>query len=81
MKPVTVAQECPTLCDPWTDSPSKNTRVPFPPPGHIPKPGIKPGSPALQADPLPSEPPGKPSKVETQHLKESEGWASLVVQW
>ena len=34
--------------------------LPFPPPGYFPNPGIKPGSPALQADALPSEPPGKP---------------------
>ena len=34
--------------------------LPFPSPGHIPDPGIKPGSPALQADSLPSEPLGKP---------------------
>ena len=32
----------------------------FPSPGDLPNPGIKPGSPALQADPLPFEPPGKP---------------------
>jgi len=31
-------------------------------PGNLPDPGIKPGSPALQADYLPSEPPGKPMK-------------------
>ena len=31
----------------------------FPPPGDLPDPEIKPGSPALQADSLPSEPPGK----------------------
>ena len=37
------------------------TELPFPPPGDHPHPGIKPGSPALQADSLPSEPPGKPS--------------------
>ena len=30
---------------------------PFPSPGDLPKPGIEPGSPALQADALPSEPP------------------------
>ena len=29
-------------------------------PGDLPDPGIEPGSPALQADALPSEPPGKP---------------------
>ena len=33
---------------------------PFPSPGDLPNPGIKPGSPALQADALPSEPPRKP---------------------
>ena len=32
----------------------------FPSPGDLPDPGIEPGSPALQADALPSEPPGKP---------------------
>ena len=35
--------------------------LPFPSPGALPDPEIKPGSPALQADALPSEPPGKPS--------------------
>jgi hypothetical protein len=30
--------------------------VPFPSPGDLPDPGIKPGSPALQADALPSKP-------------------------
>ena len=34
---------------------------PFPSPGHLPDPGIKPGSAALQADSLQSKPPGKPS--------------------
>ena len=33
--------------------------LPFPSPGDLPDPGIKPGSPALQGDALPSEPPGK----------------------
>ena len=32
--------------------------LPFPSPGDIPHPGIEPVSPALQADTLPSEPPG-----------------------
>ena len=35
------------------------SRLPFPSPGDLPDPGIEPGSPALQADALPSEPPGK----------------------
>ena len=34
--------------------------LPFPSPGDLPDPGIEPGSPALQADALTSEPPGKP---------------------
>ena len=34
--------------------------LPFPSPGDLPDPGIKPRSPALQADALTSEPPGKP---------------------
>ena len=34
--------------------------VPFPSPGDLPDPGIKPRSPKVQANALPSEPPGKP---------------------
>ena len=33
--------------------------LPFPSPGDLPNPGMEPRSPALQADALPSEPPGK----------------------
>ena len=33
--------------------------LPFPSPGDLPNPGIEPVSPALQADALSSEPPGK----------------------
>ena len=35
--------------------------LPFPFPGDLPDPGLEPGSPALQADALPSEPPGNHS--------------------
>ena len=35
--------------------------LPFPSPGDLPDPGIEPRSPALQADALTSEPPGKPN--------------------
>ena len=35
---------------------------PFPTPGDLSNPGIEPWSLALQADSLPSEPPGKPNK-------------------
>ena len=47
------------LC-PW-DFPGKSTGVglPFPSPGDLPDPGVEPGSPTLQADALPPEPPGK----------------------
>ena len=37
--------------------------LPCPPPGDLPNPGIKPRSPALQADSLLSEPPGKPKNT------------------
>ena len=66
-----VAQSCPTLATPWTvayqASPSMGfsrqeyrSGLPFPSPGDLPDPGIKLRSLALQADSLPSEPPGKP---------------------
>ena len=67
-----VAQLCLTLCNPMEyslpgssvhgDSPGKNTGVGCHAllQGDLPDPGIKPGSPALQLDSLPSEPPGKP---------------------
>ena len=65
-----VAQSCPTLCDPMDCSyqaplsmgfsrPEYWSGLPFPSPGDIPNPGVEPGSPALQTDALPSEPPGK----------------------
>ena len=68
---VLAAQLCPTLCDPWTVAcqaplsmgfPRQEywSGLPFPSPGDLPDPGIKLGSPALQADSLPSEPPRKP---------------------
>ena len=37
--------------------------LPFPSPWDLPDPGIEPGSPTLQADALPSKPPGKPYNV------------------
>ena len=72
---VLVAQVCPTLCSPidWTRAyqiplSMEFSRqeywggLPFPFPGNLPYPGIKPWSPAFQADSLPSEPPGKPQE-------------------
>ena len=67
-----VAQSCLMLCDPMNSSlhqapPSMGfsrreywSGLPFPSPGNLPNPGIKPGTPALQAGALSSEPPGKP---------------------
>ena len=67
---VLVAQLCLTLCDPMDNSLTDSSLhgisrqeywsgLPFPSPGNLSNPGIEPGSPALQADSLPSEPPGK----------------------
>ena len=41
--------------------------LPFPSPGDLPNPGIEPRSPALQADALTSEPPGKPVRDGYNH--------------
>ena len=66
-----VPQSRPTLCDTIDCSPPGSSvhwgfsrqeywsGLPFPSPGHLPDSRIKPSSPALQADSLPSEPPGK----------------------
>ena len=60
-----VARSCPTLCDSPPGSPVHGilqarilewAAIPFP--RDLPDPGIEPGSPALQADSLLTEPPG-----------------------
>ena len=43
------------------------SRLPFPSSEDLPDPGIKPRSPALQADALPSEPPGKSNSMFKRH--------------
>ena len=48
--------------------------LPFPSPGDLPDPGIEPMSPALQADALPSEPPGK-FNIDIRHDK---NWLELT---
>ena len=52
---------------------------PFPSPGDLPNPGTEPSAPALQADSLPSEPPGKP-KVYSSSPKffSSFSWGLLI---
>ena len=44
------------------------SRLPFPPPGDLPDPGTEPRSPALRADSVMSEPPGKPKLPQTLPL-------------
>ena len=55
--------------------------LPFASPGDLSNPGITPGSPKLQADSLPSEPPGKPSWHITGYKKSSsvelQSWSSF----
>ena len=64
-----VVQSCLILCDPMNCSPSDPlfmefskqeywSGLSFPSPEDLPYPGIEPMSPALQANSLPSEPPG-----------------------
>ena len=74
---VSVAQSYLTVCNPmdcslcpW-DSPGKNTGVGSHSllQGNLPDPGIALGSPALQADFWPSEPPGKPHSACDQRVK------------
>ena len=71
-----VPQSCPTLCDSMDYSPPGSSvhgilqarmlewvAISFS--GDVPDPGIEPGSPALQADSLPSEAPRKPEVNKT----------------
>ena len=68
---VLVAQSRLTLWDPWTVAGQAPLSMkfsrqehwsgwPFPSSGDLPDPGIEAGSPALQADSLPTEPQGSP---------------------
>ena len=59
--PWTVARQAPL---PWGFSrPEYWSGLSGPPPEDLPNPGIEPMSPALQADSLPSKPPGKPKNT------------------
>ena len=69
---VLITQSCPILCSPWTIAHQAPLSMefskqeywsgkPFPSPGDVPDPRIEPGSPSLQADSLPSEPPNQRS--------------------
>ena len=54
------------------------SQQPFSSPGDLPNPGIELGSPALQADSLPTELLGKPSENKVQCYKDSGGQKNLV---
>ena len=71
-KPCLIAQLCPTLCNPVDCSPPGpsvhgilQARIlewlPFPPPGDLPNPEIKPRLPAFKGRFFTAEPPGKPT--------------------
>ena len=77
---VLVAQSCLALCDPMDCSHQAPlsmgfsrqdywSGLPFPSPGDLLNPGIKPGSPALEADALTTEPPGKPDTSKQRNNK------------
>ena len=85
-----VTQSCPTLCDPMDYSLQTPlsmgfsrqeywSGLPFPSPGDLTDPGIEPGSPALWADALPSEPPGKSpwSQKQMQLQPEHTSWDNV----
>ena len=81
----TVTQSCTTFCDPMDCSQAPVSmgfprqeywsRLSLHSPGDLSNPGIKPGSSALQADSLLSEPPGKPkvAKVVSNSKQFSKG--------
>ena len=81
-----VAKSCPTLATPWTVAyqaalsmgfPKQEywSGLPCPPPGDLPNPGIEPGSPALQAGSLATEPPGKPEASPWRSPKPRRHWS------
>ena len=88
---VSITQLCPSLCDPVDCSPPGSSSMefsrqeywsglPWPSPGYLPDPGIEPGSPALQAGSLPSEPPGNGHEFEEIRGdgKDREAWGAAV---
>ena len=83
-----VAQSCLTLCNPMAYSPPGSFIHPIlqarylsgllcPSPGDLSTPGIEPGSPALRAESLPSEPPGKLLGAVSCHLR---SWAVALAR-
>ena len=86
-----VMKSCPTLAIPWTvacQAPLSMgfsrqehwSELPFPSPGDLPDPGIEPGSPALQADDLPTELCGR-SMVEGSEAQKEGGACCIASAW
>ena len=89
---VLIAQSCPTHWDLMDYSPSGPPvcgilqeeccrGLPFPSPKDLPNPGIKPGFPTLQADSLPSEPPGNYSTLSHTLSHSRAGISILTSRW
>ena len=68
MTPWTVA--CQAAVSMGFSRPDYWSGLPRPSPGDLPDPGSKPRSPVLQADSLPSEPPGSPNEAEVDIFME-----------
>ena len=66
---LSITNSCPShqWCHPTISCSIVPFSLPFPSPGNLPNPGIEPGSPTLQANTLPSEPPGQPPKNKVSH--------------
>ena len=85
---VLVTQSCPTLCDPMDYSPPGSSvhgilwartlewvAISF---RDLPNPGMKPGSPSLPVDSLPSKPPGKPVLENYPAIKDEIKWNTAI---
>ena len=71
---VKVIQLCLIPCDPMDSSKQEYwSRLPFPSLGDLPNPGIEPKSPALQVDPLLTEPQGMPKNARAGSLSLLQG--------
>ena len=86
---VLVVQSCPPLFDRMVCSPQAPlsmrfsrqeywSGLPFPSPGDVPNPLIELRSPALQADPLPTEPPGNEGRNRYTNMLVQEGRHKLL---
>ena len=84
-----ITQLCPTLCGLKGSSPPGSSvmglfrqeywsGLPFPFPGYLPNPGMEPWSPALHADSLSSESPGKPISYLREHSESQNIFMTVV---